>query len=600
MAIDLSSLGAVPAPPSPFEGSSALGAAARGALGMIPIGDQGYAGAASLINHSSYLEERNKLHQQVQQDIDSQPEARLAGQVAGVAAPVIATAGLAAPETLLGAAGQGAVFGGLAGAGKGIDTLASGGSGASAAGDIAIGAGAGAAGGVAGEALSGVLGKLAGFTAPTAEEFTAGNTARVLRGTTRQIRNLPGKNPVTTLNALGDTMREATVNGEPLVNALDRTPDMLQKFITLQKQSGQIIGDTIKTANVEPMDVNELITKLKPARSFMSPDDTAHLGSVVDSVKQYADEQGKLPFDRLQQLKTDIGEQAFKGQGNDVLKNAYHIINDVQDAELDKLGAQIQKPAFDLAKKQYQMTSRAIPMLKMGVGKELTNKASLTVPGAALVTGHPIAAGLAFAKPRLEQIANGLAFKAGNTLPGIAANVIDRAATTGGAVTAAAQIPSVTDLHLQHPAMAPWRQTFAQNAAKAKDAGEVSKANAVTDFTLSQRDPAYAAAKQKASETPTATNEPTKMAEGGVVAPSEDDGFLSQFGDQFGKPVPGFGGSLPGLEKVMKDQLGPIPMEPTTPVRQAIPDEFHKPFNPQFEDQLRAYLMKPKGDANAE
>lgn len=531
--VDLSDLGGM-AIQSHANDSSMLGAAGRGAAGMIPLGEQAIAGASTLGSHKTYAEERQALRDQIQKDIDQQPEARLAGQVAGVAAPIIATAGLAAPESLAGAAAQGALVGGAYGAGNAVDTLASGGSGTQAAGDVALGAGVGALGGAAGEGLSGALGKLAGFTAPSAEEFTAGNTARVLRGTTRQVRNLPGKNPVTTLNALGDTMRDATVNGQPLVNALDRTPDMLQKFIDLQKQAGETIGNTIKAAKVEPMDVNDLISKIKPTRSFMSPDDTAHLNGVIDSVKQYADEQGKLPFDRLQQLKTDIGDQAFQGQGNDVLKGVYHTINDVQDAELDKLGAQIQKPEFDLAKKHYQLTSRAIPMLKMGVGKELTNKASLTVPGAALVTGHPIAAGLAFAKPRLEQIANGLAFKAGNTLPGIAANVANKAATTGGALTAAAQTSSPTDLHLNHPAMAPWRKLFITDPAAPKQMadggmveqqepltpGEIEKHNTVTDFTLSQRDPAYAEAKQKAADNPQAENEPQKMAQGGMVTPS--------------------------------------------------------------------------------
>jgi len=78
---------------------------------------------------------------------------------------------------------------------------------------------------------------------------------------------------------------------------------------------------------------------------------------------------------------------------------------------------------------------------------------------------------------------------------------------------------SPTSLNVNHPALAPWKATFDKNAATAKDAGEAQKSQAVTDFVLSQRDPAYAAAKQKASDEPVAENsqDNLRMAEGGIV-----------------------------------------------------------------------------------
>jgi hypothetical protein len=83
--------------------------------------------------------------------------------------------------------------------------------------------------------------------------------------------------------------------------------------------------------------------------------------------------------------------------------------------------------------------------------------------------------------------------------------------------------PSSVAIDTNHPALAPWRPTFQKNAASATNAGEVQKANAVTDFVLSQRDPAYAAAKQKMAENPSpspaeTSQNPAKMADGGVVA----------------------------------------------------------------------------------
>ncbi len=84
--------------------------------------------------------------------------------------------------------------------------------------------------------------------------------------------------------------------------------------------------------------------------------------------------------------------------------------------------------------------------------------------------------------------------------------------------TQASTTANPTSINVNHPALAPWKATFDKNAATAKDTGEIQKSQAITDFVLSQRDPAYAAAKQKMSDNPTESNqEPTKMAEGGVV-----------------------------------------------------------------------------------
>jgi len=103
-----------------------------------------------------------------------------------------------------------------------------------------------------------------------------------------------------------------------------------------------------------------------------------------------------------------------------------------------------------------------------------------------------------------------------NSIPGLAEKLPMMGAQMGGAASAQnmGEIKPVrsgtnsptqgtpTSLNVNHPALAPWKGTFAKNAATAQDAGEKQKSQAVTDFVLSQRDPAYAAAKQKASDEP--------------------------------------------------------------------------------------------------
>ena len=95
---------------------------------------------------------------------------------------------------------------------------------------------------------------------------------------------------------------------------------------------------------------------------------------------------------------------------------------------------------------------------------------------------------------------------------------------------------SPTSLNVNHPALAPWKPTFDKNAAGAKDSGEAQKSQAITDFVLSQRDPAYAAAKQKASDEPNAQPEPSQspagMARGGIVARKDKQPFNTDMQDK--------------------------------------------------------------------
>lgn len=608
--LDFSSLGAIPAVSGgPDEDStSMLGAAGRGAVEMLPLGKQAYAGIESLVDDTSYLQERKELEADIEADKMNHPGSRLAGQVAGVVAPALLTGGTSTAALV----GQGAAMGAGFGAGQAIDTLAGGGSGAQAAADVALGTAGGAIGGAAGKGLSNVISKVAKPFVNSQDEVLAEATAGILGGTTRQIRSLPGKNPVETLAKMGNDMSRYKVNGEPLITISDQMPDRLNKFLALQKQSGETIGETIKNANVQPLSVKPIAEELQSALKFATPDDQAQMKAVIDQVQTYATPgTNTIPFDRLHLLKGEIGERAFEGQGSPVLQNAYHVISDVQDRELEKIASAINKPAFDDAKAAYSLTSRAIPLLRTAVAKEIGGKTNLVIPGAALLAGHPLVAAGALAKNRLGQMGSAAVFKGAQALPEGAGAALEAlpgraGAQIGGAVqqnmgetkpvpgSVSSDPTTKTEpnkLNLDHPAMAPWRSMFEQHAATAKNPSEVEKSQAVTDFVLSQRDPAYAKAKQEAAEAPqapkapeapaTPTPEIPKMAEGGVVAQNDPNAM----------------GNLRGLQELANKISKKKKMERPAPVAAAKPEA---PVESDFAQKLREFLEgKEKDDAES-
>jgi hypothetical protein len=153
---------------------------------------------------------------------------------------------------------------------------------------------------------------------------------------------------------------------------------------------------------------------------------------------------------------------------------------------------------------------------------------------------------------------------------------------------------SPTSLNVNHPTLAQWKPVFQKNAATAKDAGEIQKSQAVTDFVLSQRDPAYAEAKQKMADEPMAQNNqgPTKMADGGVIPDAES---------RIDEPQPALGSTLEGFANQLKN-----PTHETSPMQQGtLPTQttqkFHEPFNSDMADKLKAFLegKKERDDAQS-
>ena len=661
MAIDFSSLGATPAHTGKVDFSAiggipavgqdeapdettALGAAGRGAVSMVPLGNQAYSAVASAAEKKPYLQERQELEKEVQADIANHEPARLTGQVAGLVAPALLTGGASAPESLLGAAGQGAAVGAGFGAGNAIDTLASGGSGAKAAGDVALGAGLGAAGGAIGQKLAGA----AESAIPGMETFAAKKAAQGVGMGSDELGNMSQQELVDTGKMLMD---------KGIVRPGASTQEMFDQAKALHENYGDTIGrignqasELGLTTDTKPM-LDALQEKFNAADALQNPDERKAAifykrgaADIMAMAKQNGAERltpditteqpaSFVTFDQLQKLKKSYGNSAFEngavknpaaadvysqlsaGQKAIVAKaednpnlpyelkdamTGYSKMYPVVDGLQDVLG---RERAGNMPAKGFGMIGKLVGQLP-GQDKPAIN--ALTSLGL-LGAGHPLwAIGAATATLQNPRAMSSLAQGAANAIPGAAEKLPMAGAQLGGAASAqnmgetkpvssptTKTTPnSPTSLNINHPALAPWKSTFESNAAKATDAGEAQKSQAVTDFILSQRDPAYAAAKQKASDEPmaeTPADNPVKMADGGIVADNPD----------FGKPVPGFTSTLPGLESQMRHPTHepPPPPQDTLPTRST--QQFHQPFNTDMEEKLKAFLLN-KEDEDAQ
>ncbi len=597
---------------------STLGSLGRGAVGMLPLGDQAYAGIAGAVEHKPYLQERQELNQEIAADKEENPGARLAGQALGVAAPIVATGGLAAPETLLGAAGQGALFGGAYGAGNAIDTLASGGSGAKAAGDVAIGAGLGAAGGAAAQGLGNLLGSGAEAVknSQVGQRLQAENVSKALGlapGALKALGNEAGTTPEAAVQGIWKDIQNLPGLPENFVHPTGSINEKVGMLRNIQQQAGEAIGGVRKAAGAATADsFPEGAAAIKDLTALAQdnvglPSEGIIKGAATNL--QAMAEKGKLDFDRMTSLRSNIGEAVHSDVPGS--HQVYKVFSQHLDGALDRLGDTpgIDKTAFQAAKKAYATTSKLIPLMQRGAGREASGTggglSNLLGIGGTLM-GHPAAA-VAPVAHEMQKVA------APQMIHNLMLGGLPDAGIAGAAPLAGAQIASsqmstnpdttpksaATDLHLQHPALARYVETFKRNAANAKDPGEAAKSEAITAFKLSQTDPNFVDAQQKSNEAPHATN----MAAGGVVpgdlSQNKDTSVLSRLKDNFGKPIPGFGSSLPGLEKVTHDIVSPPQAEPAQVVRTAAPDNFHKSFNPQFEEQLRAYITKSKEGQDA-
>src|SRR6266446_2086463 len=165
--------------PTPSEETTALGAAGRGAVGMIPLGTQAYSAVAGLAENKPYLQERQEVEKEIQADIANHEPARLAGQATGLVVPTILSGGATAPASMAEAAGQGP---------------------AKAIGEAALGTGLGAVGGAVGQKLAGLVGK----ATPKLEEFAAKKAAQGVGMGSKELGNMTKQELVSTGKMLMD------------------------------------------------------------------------------------------------------------------------------------------------------------------------------------------------------------------------------------------------------------------------------------------------------------------------------------------------------------------------------------------------------------
>jgi|SRR5579872_440692 len=595
--IDFSAIGGIPAvgQDEPVDETTALGAAGRGAASMIPLGEQAYSAIAGAAENKPYLQERQELEKEVAADKANHPVARVAGQAAGIVAPALVTGGSSVPESLAGAAGQGAVIGGGFGAGNAIDTLAGGGSGAKAVGDVALGAGLGAAGGAVGQKLAG----LATEAVPGIEEYAARKAAQGVGMGSKELGNMSQQEVIDTGKMLMD---------KGIVREGASTQEMFDAAKNLHEEAGQKIGqigaqskDLGLTADTKPL-LDALEAKYQAASQLANPDERkaalfykrgaadilamANRNGAERIAPDILTEQpgSFVSFDQLQQLKKSYGNSAFENGAvkNPAAADVYSQLSAGQKTIIDKAAANPNLPEdLKTAMSDYSKLYPVVNGLKDVLGGEragnvpakgfgMIGKLVGQMPGqdkpainaltsmGLLGAGHPLwAIGAATATLQNPRAMSSLATKAAGAVPGIAG-----ALPIAGAQLATGPIhqnmgetkpvhsepststpTSPTSLDVNHPAMAPWKATFQKNAATATNAGEAQKSQAITDFVLSQRDPSYAAAKQKMSDNPVSkessnslpnqpANNPAKMAEGGVVAKKGDGQFNTDMKDQ--------------------------------------------------------------------
>jgi hypothetical protein len=598
--MDLSSLPSFqPANTGTLSSVTPLGSFGRGAASMLPLGTQAYSGIASLAEHKPYAQERQEVAQEEAQDKDINPGSRLAGQAAGVIAPIVATAGLAAPETLLGAAGQGALVGGGFGAGNAIDTLAGGGSGTDAAKDVAAGAGLGALGGAAGEGLGALAGKGASTLADTGigRRLHVENISKALGlspGALKTLGKNSGDTPEVAAQHIWSDLKGIPDLPSDFVSPMSNINDKLAVLNGLKEQAGQTIGAARKaggeaTAGNFSEGMEAAKDLVSQAENYVGiPDGSQENIKAIAAQLQAAESMGKLNFDQMSKIRSAVGNQVRSGVPGS--HQVYRTLSQHLDNSLDRLGdtAGIDKPAFQTARKTYSTTSKLIPLMARGAGREASGTggglSNLLGIGGTLM-GHPAAAAAPVAHEVQKIAAPELIHNLMLGGLGGAGNAVGGALPKAGAQIAASQAP--TDVPLNHPAMAPWRPQFAQAAANAANPAEVKKSQAVTDFKLSQTVPAFSESKQKAAEE-TANSSRLNMADGGTVPDQVSP--LDQI--KKGKPVGGFGSTLDGFQNLVTP---PIPQR-VQPAPSVPNSGFHQSFNPAMEQQLKAYLLGIKKD----
>lgn len=486
--------------------SSVGGSVARGALDAIPFGDKAAAYIDSNnLGHNTYEKNLSNIDANLATDKAQHPIAHGTGEVVGSVAPfAIPGVGEAlGVEGIAGRAAVGAGLGALQGASNNRDSNTM-------VGDIAKNAGIGAIA----QPLVGALGDAAGSLGDMVSGSKLGNRADATlfaqsNGfnpmSMRKLAQASGEDPETAVNEMAQKINAIVPKGyySPTSSINDKTR-ILQQMLD---ERGSTMGISRNAASQQPLEetqdiINELSTKAANWKDIAHPEGADSLKQ-ASAALQAAQNKKPLTFSDLMSYKSAVGENMHNPASmTPGTTDIYGTLSKHLDSALDRLAPQdpnIDPAAFQKAKSEYSTISKMLPLMQRGAGREVNSALSpmkaITGIGS-IAFGHPIGAAAMGVKAAQELGAPELPANLGM----MARNAFKNGASIPNLPVGAAVANTVSNGLLDHPAMAPYRQTFQNAAQGVTDPAQREKVNATTDYVMSQSNPAYAAAKAKASE----------------------------------------------------------------------------------------------------
>lgn len=489
--------------------TTALGAAGRGALDAIPFGNKAGAAIEAGLDSSpsgtydKYLKELDTL---VGADKEQHPVAHYAGETAGTLAPLaIPGVGEAlTADSLAGRAAVGAGIGAVQGASNNRDT-------AQLPSDVLKGAGVGAIA----QPLVGALGDAAGSIGKKVIDSKLGDraSATLFSQTNglnpmalRKLASSAGEDPEAAVNAMADRLQKIVPD-----HYYSPTSSINDKYAILndiKEKAGQVIGsardEASKQALPEAQDaINELGQKAANWQDIANPEGADNLKNAA-AMLQAAQNKGQLNFDTMQAIKSKVGE-GFNNP-NTVkpgTEEIYSTLSNHLDKALDRMAPSnpnIDPAAFAEAKAKYALTSKIMPLMMRGAGREVNSAmAPIKALGAigSIGLGHPLGAIGLGAKSVQELGAPELPANLGM----MAKNALQHGAHLPSAPVgaAAANATSAGTPNFSHPALAPFKPQFQKALQGVTDPAMREKTVATTDYVMQQNNPAYAKAKQEAA-----------------------------------------------------------------------------------------------------
>ena len=482
--------------------TSTLGAAARGALDAVPFGTKGAAAVEAGLGTGKYEDYLKELDTLIEADRQQHPIAHYGGEALGSVAPfAIPGVGEAlGAETLAGRAGVGAGLGALQAASNTRAPLTS----PQGLEDIALGAGSGAILNPAIGAMGDVFSKGAASAGKGLEK--AANAQAVKSGGFRA--SMLGHLDESEVNDLGKFM-----NDNDLVTG--SLPERMQKAAALKEAIGNKIGETgSNAATLE--DPQPYIDALKSASEPYSSSANPEAKSLASTYLTGAqDIENQLPkgstYKDVQELKELYAELAFAPDHtvkNSAAADVYGQLKQMQKDLVNQSPADFQHAmkAYSNSADVYSGIQKQLGLARtgggmaggMGIGKLIRQIPGMSNPAIGVPTGAAlIGAGKTFTGAMVAgQALNNPSFKAQ------AAMALSGAAKSLAPVVNKGVAPATNSIEnlLTHPAMAPYRPVYQQAVSGLNDPEEIQKKQTITDFVLSQRDPSYSSAKQKASE----------------------------------------------------------------------------------------------------